>query len=119
MLSNISDLMNLETVEMTKTESASEGNTEYNQLSKKAMGNSPSLTPSQYCRMGPSTKVGTDTPTTASTTARVSQRVLCRSAATIPSTSPTTSPKTTAWIPTNIETGRPCKIICVTGRLSK
>src|SRR5918994_5674666 len=97
--------MNLATVEMTKTERASEGKTECIQLSKKAIGNSPSFTPSQYCRSGPSTKVGTDTPTTASTTAAVSQNVLCRRAAAMPSTSPTTNPKITAWTPKKAETG--------------
>src|ERR687898_2323176 len=114
MTSNVSDLMNLATVETTKTERASEGKTECIQLSKKAIGNNPSFTPSQYCMTGPSTKVGTDTPTTASTTAAVSQKVLCRRAATIPNTSPTTRPKMTACTPMNIETGRPCRIICVT-----
>src|SRR3712207_7410033 len=86
------------TVETTKTEMASEGKTECHQLSKKAMGNSPSCTPSQYCKMGPSTKLGTDTPSTATTTAIVSQTVLCHNAATTPRTIPTISPKITACI---------------------
>src|SRR3712207_6677276 len=81
------------TVETTKTEMASEGKTECHQLSKKAMGNSPSCTPSQYCKMGPSTKLGTDTPSTATTTAIVSQTVLCHNAATTPRTIPTISPR--------------------------
>src|SRR5215211_1001710 len=96
MTSSISVRINLATVEITNTERVSEGKTEYIQLSKKAIGNHSSLTPSQYCNIGPSTKVGTDTPITAITTARVSQKVLCRSAATMPSTIPITSPKTTA-----------------------
>src|SRR5215207_4552705 len=119
MTSSISDLTNLATVETTKTERASEGNTECNQLSKNAIGNHPSFTPSQYCIMGPNTKLGTDTPNTASTTASVSHQLLCRKAATIPSTSPMTSPKMTACTPRNMETGNCSRITCSTGLLSK
>ena len=78
---------------MTKTERASEGKTEYHQLSKKAIGNHPSLSPSQYCKMGPSTKVGTETPSTAITTAAYPSKVLCRRAATMPSTIPYHEPE--------------------------
>src|SRR3712207_9538019 len=85
---------------MTKTESASEGRTECIQLSKNAIGNHPSFTPKTYCKMGPRTKVGTETPSTATTTANVSHQVLCRKAETMPSTIPTASPKITACIPT-------------------
>src|ERR671917_876748 len=119
MTSSISDLINLATVETTKTERTSDGKMECIQLSKKVIGKSPSFNPSQYCRIGPSTNVGADTPTTASTTAKVSHIVLCRRAAMIPNTSPNTKPKMTACTPTNMETGSPCRIICVTGLLSK
>src|SRR3712207_8491465 len=53
----------------------------------------PYTTLFRSCIMGPNTKLGTETPSTASTTAIVSQKVLCRKAATMPSTSPMTSPK--------------------------
>src|SRR5918999_3984456 len=115
MTSSISERMKRATVETTKTEMASEGSTECHQLSKKAIGNSPSFTPSQYCKMGPSTKLGTDTPSTATTTATVSQKELCHRAATMPNTSPTTRPKITACIPTKAETGAASRSICVTG----
>src|SRR3954471_16402208 len=98
MTSSISVRIKRATVEMTKTESVSEGNTEKIQLSKKATGNQPSLSASQYCKSGPNTKVGTETPRIAITTASVSRKVLCQRAAIMPSTMPTTTPKITAWI---------------------
>src|SRR5919107_6362619 len=119
MTSSISVLTKRATVETTNTERTSEGNTECHQLSKNAIGKSPSFSPSQYCKTGPSTKVGTDTPITAIITARVSQMVLCGRAATMPSASPTTIPKMTAWTPMNMETGKRDRIICDTGLSSK